>query len=78
MILNQSLLSCLFSDKILPRRMLSAHQPISTIEATLLLHGPAPTGKDIILVTVFEQLLRNGFRLFEGFPLSHFLNVDMI
>lgn len=57
-------LSFLFPDKILPWRMLSAHQPINTIEASLLLHGPTPTGKDIILVTVFEQLLRIGFRYF--------------
>ncbi|KAG8515798.1 LOW QUALITY PROTEIN: hypothetical protein J0S82_010880, partial [Galemys pyrenaicus] len=32
-----------------------------TIEASLLLHDPAPTGKDIIFVTVFQQLLRVEF-----------------
>ena len=66
MILSVDLCSlyCLFPDKILPWRMLSAHQPINTIEASLLLHGPTPTGKDIIFVSVFEQLLRIGFRYF--------------
>lgn len=71
MILIQSLLFCLFPDKVLPWRMLPAHQPVHTVEATLLLHGPTPAGKDRILVTVLEHLLRKGFRLFEGFPLPH-------
>lgn len=75
MILNRSFLSFIFLGKILCWRMLSACQPISTVEAALLLHGSITTGKDSILVTVFEQLLRNGFKLLEGFPLPHIFYV---
>lgn len=38
-------LSCRFPDKVLPWRMSPAHQPVCAVEASLLLHGPTPTGK---------------------------------